>query len=355
MQVPNNSATDFLRAVPVHFILCTERTGSSMLTAMLNQSPLILSTSEQLFPLYFYKKYRNKVVWTQAEIDRFVEEFYFLFERNIKMFFSDLEVLRQSLYSERERLDYQLLIRVVYFHFLDLKDKSAVTHIIDKQIAFLYYPERLKEVFPESKILILTRDVRDNIVSRKKRKFNKSGNYFYLAGIWNDTYRNVGKVKKLYGDDCEVLHYEALVTDPVSSLNRVCEFFNVKYTDEMLQFHETFDIFLKAKKEQVGENFIQWVRNMHGSMLKPVFSDKIGNWKTEMTKHEAAMISGLCLETGKELGYDFSHPFKPLRPGFSARINIFLARVKRYYLLRFYMWLPLSVKLGIKKIKGKKF
>ena len=52
--------SDQLDAIQIHFVLCTERTGSSMLSLMLNLNQEVISPSEEQFALYFYKKYKNK-------------------------------------------------------------------------------------------------------------------------------------------------------------------------------------------------------------------------------------------------------------------------------------------------------
>jgi len=61
-----------------------------------------------------------------------------------------------------------------------------------------------------------------------------------------------------------------------------------------------------------------------------------------------------CNETGKQLGYDFSQPYGIGKLTAGENLQVFWARCKRYYLLRFYLWLPVWVKISIKKVKGKK-
>ncbi|MFN6038682.1 MAG: hypothetical protein ACK452_09460, partial [Bacteroidota bacterium] len=83
--------------IPVHLILCTERTGSSMLAAMLNTSDEILCASEELFALYFYDKYHNKIKWTESEIKKFVEELMLMLENSPEIYFSNSEILFKNL------------------------------------------------------------------------------------------------------------------------------------------------------------------------------------------------------------------------------------------------------------------
>ena len=76
-----------LDSIPVHFILCTERTGSSLLSLMLNLHPNILSPSEEPFALYFWKKYRNKENWSEDDIVKYVDQFFLLAEKKYRPVF----------------------------------------------------------------------------------------------------------------------------------------------------------------------------------------------------------------------------------------------------------------------------
>lgn len=325
-----------------------------MLTAMLNESPEVLSTSEELFALYLYPRYANKTRYTEKEIDQFIREFYLLSERNLTMYFAPLSVLKTVMMQEKDNLPFQKLCRLIYFHFLDLKDKSEIKMIVDKQIKYLYHLKRLKKIFPDAKIIVLVRDVRDNILSRKKRKLNESTDYLYLSAIWNDTYKNAAELLDGNNNNILLLRYEDLVTDPQSHLKRVCEFLGIAYSDSMLSFHETFNRFLEAKKEEIGEEFYSKVKDFHSGMREPVSTDKIGKWKGEIDQVTAGKIATLCGSTARRFGYDLSLPYPPVPLSFTDHLRVLHAQWKRFYFLRFYMWLPVAVKLLIKRVRGKR-
>lgn len=344
---------EHFRSIPVHFILCTERTGSSMLTTMLNASDEILSTSEELFALYFYPKYKHKVQWSEEDVDHFIYELTLMHEDHIQMYFSDVSVLKQSMLEQKQNLPYQDLVRLIYLHFIDLKDKTRVKVIVDKQIKFLYHLKEVNRIFPDSKFIVLHRDVRDNVVSRRNKKMNDSDSYIYLAGIWNDTYSKVEELIRRYGRQVLPVKYEELVKEPVKELQKICAFLNVTYDPAMLNFHENFSAYLTAKKEVVGEDYYQSVIHLHDAMLKPLDANKIGYWKTHMDKATAAKIAGICYKTGQSLGYDLAEPFGVTPLSIYDKLNVWYARLMRYHYIRFYLALPLWVKLAIKKLRGK--
>lgn len=123
-------------------------------------------------------------------------------------------------------MPYPLLIRLIYWHFFDLKDKSQLKVIVDKQIKFLYYIKDVLKIFPDSKYIILTRDVRDNVLIRKKRNLHITSDVVYLAGIWNDTYKNVEYLfQHLPKEKILVVHYEDLITNTSNVIQKICAVF----------------------------------------------------------------------------------------------------------------------------------
>jgi hypothetical protein len=76
-----------LDEISIHFILCTERTGSSLLCLMLNLHPEIISPSEEPFALYLYPNYHKIVTWTDEDIAYYVEDFFLLAEKNMALYF----------------------------------------------------------------------------------------------------------------------------------------------------------------------------------------------------------------------------------------------------------------------------
>lgn len=342
-----------IQSLPIHLILCTERTGSSLLNAILNQSPEILATSEELFALYLYPKYHHKEKYTEKEIDQLVNEFVYLSEKNLKLFFSDIQVFKHNLYQHKDHLPYQTLIRLIYYHFLDVKDKSQLKVLVDKQIKFLYYIEDVLKIYPHSKYIVLTRDVRDNVLIRKKRQMHHTSDIVYLAGIWNDTYKNVKYLyERVSKDRIMIVHYEDLIYHTAEVVEKICNFLDVQYFPEMLNFQENYKKYLELKRPLIGEEVYEYLLDFQSSLLKPISKEKIGLWQTELTQLQLQKIATICGHTAQYLQYDL------LSVGTTSlsikdRILLWRAYLVRYWFLRIYLRMPNSIKIFIKKIKGK--
>ena len=341
-----------IHALPIHFILCTERTGSSLLNTILNQSPEVLATSEELFALYLYPKYHHKSQYSEKEINTLVNDFVYLSEKNLKMFFSDITEFKSNLLKHKDNLPYSLLIRLIYWHFFDMKDKSQLKVIVDKQIKFLYYIKDVLKIFPNSKYIILTRDVRDNVLIRKKRNLHATSDIIYLASIWNDTYRNVEYLfQHLPKEKILVVHYEDLIKNTANTIQSICQFLEVRYFPEMLNFQETYKKFIELKRPIVGEAFYQRTLDFHSGLLRPISDDKIGLWKKELNTLQLQKIATICGKTALYLNYDlYEQGTSSL--SLSDRWQLLKAKIRRYWFLKLYLKIPTNIKILIKKLRG---
>ena len=342
-----------IKNLPIHLILCTERTGSSMLSAMLNISDEVICSSEELFAIYFFKKYQNKTRWTEKDVFKFTQELEIMLENSPELFFTDREKLYKSLVCHIDQLNYSLLIRITYLHFIDIKNKSKVKIIIDKQIKFWYHLNLVKSIFPSSKIILLTRDIRDNVLSKSKRKINNSDDNYLHAYTWNSVYKKTKKLKELYPENLQIVHYEKLVSNPEVTLKSICKFLEIKFNPEMLKFNLYFEQFLTSKEERFSPEKLKEIKEFHENMFFDVNSNQMGNWEKSWDKETSMKISYIGQETGGQLGYDFSIPYGVKYPNLFNYFSFWKSFFKTDVLFKLYFALPLSAKIGIKKIRKK--
>lgn len=344
-----------LSTIQLHFILGKERTGSSMLTAMLNENRNVISPSEEPFLLYFRKKYQKKDYWSKTDIKTFLKKFWWLHEKSLAFYFSDFNTAFNSLVklTENKKLCYLDFCKCVYLQFLPHKNKSEITHIIDKQLKYSFYSKRLFQVSPESKIVFITRDPRDNVTRCQSRKIGKTQNTSYQAQLWNEYYRNVERYKKTYGNNLKIIKYEDLVKNPKQCLQIVCDHFGINYSDQMLQFNVNVKDFLATKnKEKINQPFGNKIADFHSSLLEPVNSSKAGAWKNEASRKDIKIIEKITYDIAMKLGYEI--PKTQLSLTIPQYFMITFAKINKTLLLKFYLWLPLDMKILIKRIRGKK-
>lgn len=346
-----NFTKEQLDNIPIHFVLCTERTGSSLLSLMLNLNQEILSSSEEHFALYFWDRYKDKSRWTDDEILKYVEDFFQLAEKNTDLYFSKKSIFLQNLKHHKTILNYDCLIKLTYLHFIDTKDKSKITCIIDKQIKYFFHIPEIIKLFPNAKFIILTRDVRDNIVSKSNRKLNWNQHPLFLAYLWKQTYENIDFLKpKGY----LLVRYEDFVFDSEKTLKEICSYLNVPFNYEMIETNGVYEQFLEQKTNDVDPQFLNHLKDFHSGLSAKPNIEKIGQYKSKLNASTLNDVEFICGKLLSQFGYELMQNNSKTIPVITRNYYCFLAKCYRAYLLKFYFKIPLTIKLLIKKIRGKK-
>ena len=341
---------EYLDDLPIHFILCTERTGSSLLSLMLNLHPNILSPSEEPFAIYFWRKYRNKTNWNEQDILEYVNSFYLIAEKNTDLYFSKKAVFLENLLEHKEILNFERIIKITYLHFIDIKDKHSITCIVDKQIKYFFHLDLLQQIFPSAKYVILTRDVRDNVVSKSNRKLNWNQHPLFLSALWNDTYNNI---EHLHSNKRLVITYESLISNSEMVLKDLCDWLRIQYHPEMIETEGVFDSLLEQKKNDLSANFLNRLKHFHSGLSQKPNSNKIGQYKNVLDSKIINEIESICGENLEKFGYETKN--KGVRRS-TVKMMYFtlLAKCYRRYLLTVYLNIPLWLKLKIKIFRSKK-
>ncbi|MFM7758760.1 MAG: sulfotransferase family protein [Crocinitomicaceae bacterium] len=340
----------YLDDLPIHFILCTERTGSSLLSLMLNLHSNILSPSEEPFAIYFWKKYRNKTSWNEPDIIDYVDSFFLISEKNTNLYFSKKSVFLESLLEHKKILNFERVVKLTYLHFIDIKDKSNVSCIVDKQIKYFFHLELIQRIFPSAKYIILTRDVRDNIVSKSNRKLNWNQHPLFLSALWNDTYNNI---EKLDSNKRIIVTYESLISNSELVLKNICHWLEIEYQPKMIETEGVFESLLVEKKNDLSSDFLNRLKHFHSGLSQKPNSNKIGQYKEALDPKIVVEIESICGDNLNNLGYETnSNSFQISQ--FKRIYFTFLAKCYRRYLLTFYLHIPLWLKLKIKLLRKKK-
>jgi hypothetical protein len=341
---------EYLDELPIHFILCTERTGSSLLSLMLNLHPNILSPSEEPFAIYFWRKYRNKTSWNEQDLLDYVNSFYLIAEKNTDLYFSKRSVFLENLLEHKEILNFNRIVKLTYLHFIDIKDKSDITCIVDKQINYFFHLDLLQQIFPSAKYVILTRDVRDNVVSKSNRKLNWNQHPLFLSALWNDTYNNI---EQLESNKRLTITYESLISNSEVVLKDICDWLGIEYHPKMIETEGVFDSLLEQKKNDLSADFLNRLKHFHSGLSQKPNSDKIGQYKKALNPEIIAEIESICGINLKKLGYE-TKTDTVRRTLFKMMYFNLLAKCYRRYLLTVYLNIPLWVKLKIKIFRSKK-
>jgi hypothetical protein len=99
------------------------------------------------------------------------------------------------------------------------------------------------------------------------------------------------------------------VRNPRASLEKVCGFLDLPYTDAMLDYHrragERLDE-LSARPARDGgvEVTVEQLREIHARTRLPVNDERVGRWRQDLTAAEIAAFQQIAGPFLRELGYD---------------------------------------------------
>jgi hypothetical protein len=243
-------------------------------------------------------------------------------------------------------------MKLTYLQFIEPKPKENVQMIIDKQIKYFFYLPLLFEIFPNAKYVVLVRDVRDNVISKSKRGLNSSSNAMFLSALWYYTYRNIKLLQnnhKFY----KIVRYEDMVLKPSEVLKEICAFYEVSYTENMINTEGKYEAFLNARKPYVSSEFLEQLTDFHSGLFTNPNASKIGIYKNQLDINTQDRIIKLNKEIYDTVGYE-NVLREDVKFSFSDKCQMLFAYCYRPFLLRFYYAIPFNIKLLIKKIRRPK-
>jgi hypothetical protein len=340
--------------ISLNFILSTGRTGSTLLSSMLNMHPNVISTSEEPFAYNLYPKYHSITNWDDNTILEFCNDFFLFSEGKLEPQFGNKEDLAKILKSHQLHLNGNRAIKLAYFAFFPNKNKENITTIVDKELIFHYVLDKVAAYYPNSKYIILHRDPRDNVLVKLKRAKIKGrgASLFYFAKFWNYTYKTLDKkLQKISSDKYIHIKYEDLVSKPEQTLQLICKFLNIKYHEDMLLFNEKFNQEMNSSNSLLENSVKNHISILHQGLTQKVNTDKLGLWKKDLSQAENNIIWSICGEIAEKHGYSADGCKKVFYFKISFLYDWLQFSYKRIILPNIYHNLPFKLKYFIKKLK----
>lgn len=290
------------------FIVGVGRSGTSLLQSMLHSHPYINFLPETQF-------LRNYVL-TKKRINS--SKFQELIGSDLK--FDRFKVQWNELNNTSTPLKtYESIVK-------SYKSQNSV-FVGEKDPRILDYMEQLKSHFPNAKVIHIIRDPRDVVLSRTKAEWSRKWpfylhSYLYNAQLERGRRNGRSNFKKNYKE----LYYEELIGHPRSTLKDICDFLNISYHQEMLNFGE-------HAKDLVDKNEFSWKKETFG----PLLNKNKDKWKKELNSYQIALIQKSCRDLIKE------HPYRMEKINLSV-LNRFKLHLHRLGSILFKLIYPLRIK-----------
>jgi len=266
------------------FIVGRGRSGSTLLTRILNMHSQICVAPEGLIILYLSSKF-NKRKFDTNTINSFYRELWH--EKRLHEWDIDREQLKMKLHNLNHPITFQSLCKTVYRQYAIRCGKDPNIILGDKNPLYSVFINKISNLFPDAKFIHIIRDFRDNILSYKNVKFdlNNTGSLAYRWKVYN---KKILKCRKYNSDRFLSIRYESLINNPSDVLKKICKFLDIDYEPNMLDFYKYQNQKLKV-----------W----HTNLRKPLNKNSINKWKKQMNDTDKLASWKICRSIAKEFDY----------------------------------------------------
>ncbi len=165
----------------------------------------------------------------------------------------------------------------------------------------------IQNILPEARFIHLIRDGRDVALSIKDLWFSPGHDVETLAADWAWKIRETRQQAQACKHYLEV-RYEDLVQDTTNALKKICTFIELPYDPSMEEYYRRAAERLDELSDRVVFNDKVGVRKEHrlaifASTQRPPMKDRIGSWRTLMTRDEQRAFEAVAGAMLRDLGY----------------------------------------------------
>lgn len=281
------------------FILSNPRSGSSLLRVICDSHPEITVPPECGFTEWWYEKYKD---WKSKDNKT----------KRLDIFCLDLESSRKfetwdfdfqhfkNLVMDYKPQNYADLVALVHISF-GLKKNKKIKVWGDKNNYFINKTDLLDRLFPEAKFIFIVRDGRDVATSYISLKNLKTDSPYApklpseineIALEWKENNTKViSFLSGLEENNILTLRYEDLVIGLEDNCKLICDFLNVPFDAQMLEYY-------KIGLEPL--HTLDWKKKT----LKSPDKLAIGKYKKLLSSEEIGLFNSLAGKKLKEFGYE---------------------------------------------------
>lgn len=274
-------------AQQLFFIIGCPRSGTTLFQSMLASHPEVILPAETGFYLLLYTKYYSQwgELFTSENFEKAIEtslNFYRIKDLNL-----DSNTIRAKCQNKSQSWETIFLAILATY-----AEKHHVKRIGEKSPRHYECLGLLKERFPQAKFIHMIRDPRAVVLSLMNAPFgsDRIGN---SCNIWQEAiYVHCQYADTLGSERYRVVKYEDLVFQPEETLKQICDFLNLEFSSQMLQFD-------RRKELGFNQRYLEHMSNT----LKPIFTSSIDRWQNELNSSQIAIIQAVLAKEMQLLNY----------------------------------------------------
>ena len=261
-----------------------ERSGTSLMYALLASHPNIAMTRRTNLWTYFNKQYGDLSQKENLERCLAVMAQY----KRLRAIQIDADRVRHEF--EQGEKTYARLFSLIEGHFAEKQGKSRWG---DKSLNSERYMDDIFEVFPSAKVIHMMRDPRDRYASAKTRWTKMKGRVGAGTAMWLESVKLARRGQKRYPANYMVVRYEDLAAQPEQTLRKVCEFLGEEYAPEMLTMMGAPTHRNKGSNSSYGKREVG-----------AISTDSIARYRQVLSPQEIKYMQDLCKSGMQEFGYE---------------------------------------------------
>jgi hypothetical protein len=186
--------------------------------------------------------------------------------------------------------------KTLYINYPSFYPKEDIQLIGDKNPDYGLYIKRLNKLYPESKFVLITRDYRDNYLSLIKVNFEVPV-IPLVVFRWRFVIEQFLKLRRKNKNRFYHLRYEDLVQNPGRTFQAVCDFLEINYIADVLDYYDKKEEWEKAYQDDPS------MFKIHQSMLKPINLSRMGLWEEGMTEKQIKAADHVAGKMAEKMGY----------------------------------------------------
>jgi len=251
------------------FISGLERSGTSLLFALLASHPSLAMTRRTNLWTYFYNQFGD--LSRTENFDRCLGQM-MRYKRLVVLKPDAARIRREFLQGERT---YGRLFEILQRNHAERLGKPRWG---DKSLNTDRFTDQIFAAYPQARILHIIRDPRDRYASSRTRWQTMKGLAGAATAMWLSSIQRAQRNQRKYPDRYLIVRYESLTSQPEATLRRICSFIGEEYSPQMLEMRGS------GKFRERGGN------SSYGTRRTTVTRDSIGRFRQVLSKSEIAFM-----------------------------------------------------------------
>lgn len=278
------------------FLLCSERSGSNLVTRILNAHPQVCGPApKNLMETFSMNLFRY------GDLGR--DESWSCLCGDMADLLNNAHGLWRSRFSAEElrgAVKSRSVSELYRYAFEREARANGKSRVFVKNNHLYRYAAPLLGYFADAKLVYVVRDPRDMALEWERTPLMPGG-IVAGASTWKEdqeaSIRLYAQLKDL--GRIILVRFEDLLEDPEPVLRGVCSFLDLDYTERMLEFHTSEDVIANAKRVGVWKEVAQ-----------PLIRTNHGFYRSGLGEREIRYVESLCREEMDWLGYrrDYADP-----------------------------------------------